>query len=138
MQTCDMLGAHANGVACAAVNTGIDADDLAACFEQCRLFFEQPEDFKHAILADSNNRGYTPYQEETVDPGSQSAGDTKEGLYFGREVAPYEPEASKPLHGPNQWPDAKVLPNFRPAVEAYFRGCTELGFRYLAPSWLCW
>ena len=31
-------------------------------------------------------------------------GDTKEGLYFGREVPADAEEASKPFHGPNQWP----------------------------------
>jgi non-haem dioxygenase in morphine synthesis N-terminal len=113
----------------AVMNTGVSGSVLEACFEQCRLFFAQPDDFKNAILADQNNRGYTPYQEETLDPGSQSGGDTKEGLYFGREVQPHEPDASKPLHGPNQWPDSTALPHFRPAVEAYFCACTDLGLR---------
>lgn len=39
---------------------------------------------KQALLADANNRGYTPFAEETLDPGNQSRGDTKEGFYFGR------------------------------------------------------
>lgn len=30
--------------------------------------------------------------------------DTKEGLYFGREVSADDPESSQPLTGPNQWP----------------------------------
>ena len=38
----------------------------------------------------------------TTDHGTQ--GDTKEGLYFGREVPADAEEASKPFHGPNQWP----------------------------------
>ena len=35
---------------------------------------------------------------------NQSEGDTKEGLYFGREVSADSPDAGMPLHGPNQWP----------------------------------
>lgn len=42
--------------------------------------------------------------EETLDAANQKEGDTKEGLYFGREVAADSPEADLPLHGPNQWP----------------------------------
>ena len=42
--------------------------------------------------------------EETLDAPNQSEGDTKEGLYFGREVPPDSKEACMPLHGPNQWP----------------------------------
>jgi isopenicillin N synthase-like dioxygenase len=98
------------------------------CFDQCKAFFDQPHEFKAHLLADANNRGYTPYQEETLDPSTQTQGDTKEGLYFGREVPKGDPEATIPLHGPNQWPDAEVLPHFRAAVEAYFEACTSLGF----------
>ena len=44
-------------------------------------------------------------QEETLDPKLAKAPDTKEGLYFGREVPEDDPEAQTvPLTGPNQWP----------------------------------
>ena len=56
----------------------------------------------HAAL-----RGYTSYTYETLDPEKQTEPDTKEGLYFGREVPEDSEEArTRPLHGPNQWPDA--------------------------------
>ena len=50
-----------------------------------------------------------------MDPEKQTEPDTKEGLYFGREVPEDSEEArTRPLHGPNQWPDAvracRVLP----------------------------
>jgi hypothetical protein len=32
-------------------------------------------------------------------------GTSQEGLFFGREIPEDSEEASKPLHGPNQWPD---------------------------------
>lgn len=50
------------------------------------------------------SRGWTPLSEETLDTANQTEGDTKEGLYFGREVPADSPEAAQPLHGPNQWP----------------------------------
>jgi isopenicillin N synthase-like dioxygenase len=52
-------------------------------------------------------------QEETLDPANQTSGDTKEGLYFGREVSPESEEAKLPLHGPNQWP-SEVIANCAP------------------------
>ena len=57
---------------------------------------------------------------ETVDPEHQSEGDNKEGLYFGRDLPADCEEARKPMHGPDQWPDAVVLPDFKPVVAAYF------------------
>jgi isopenicillin N synthase-like dioxygenase len=88
------------------------------------------------ILADENNRGYTPYQEETLNPALQAVGDTKEGLYFGREVPKGDPEAEVPLHGPNQWPDPLHVPLFRPIVMQYYEACTQVAFRY-APGAPC-
>ena len=58
--------------------------------------------------------------DETVDPEHQSEGDNKEGLYFGRDLPADCEEAAKPMHGPNQWPDAVVLPDFKPVITAYF------------------
>lgn len=86
------------------------------------------------ILADANNRGYTPYQEETLNP-LQSAGDTKEGLYFGREIPKGDPEAEIPLHGPNQWPDPAQVPLFRSTVMQYYEACTQVAFRCVPGIW---
>lgn len=86
-------------------NHGILTEVTDAMSSAIQAFFALPLDAKLCIVADSNNRGYTPFREETLDPAHQTTGDTKEGLYFGREVAPDSPEAATPLHGPNQWPD---------------------------------
>ncbi len=32
---------------------------------------------------------------------------------FSRTPPPPRPQASKPLHGPNQWPDPALLPRYR-------------------------
>ena len=42
-----------------------------------------------------------------------------------------DPEASLPLHGPNQWPSESLLPGFKAAVTAYFDALTELGHKLL-------
>ena len=46
----------------------------------------------------------TEVQDETLDP-SASKGDTKEGLYFGKERPADDPQ---PLTGPNQWPSEVI------------------------------
>ena len=63
-------------------------------------------------------RGYTSYTYETLDPEKQTEPDTKEGLYFGREVPEDSEEArTRPLHGPNQWPDeARACPSLSGAA----------------------
>lgn len=46
-------------------------------FEQSRAFFSLPLEDKMTVMADKNNRGYTPMYEEVLDPDSQARGDTK-------------------------------------------------------------
>lgn len=55
-------------------------------FEQNTALFALSMHKKMEMLADGNNRGYTPFAEETLDPAAQSVGDSKEGFYFGRSV----------------------------------------------------
>lgn len=106
---------------------GVSDDIINGHHAASRAFFSLPLAQKMHVLADANNRGYTPAREETLDPGNQTTGDTKEGLYFGREVAATSQEASLPLHGPNQWPDEDLVPGFRSAMEAYMEAMAQLG-----------
>lgn len=48
-----------------------------------------------------------------------------------REVPSTDPEASLPLHGPNQWPSEDLLPGFRATITAYFEALTALGHKLL-------
>lgn len=111
-------------------NHGVDEDLQAELFEQCGNFFNLPLEEKMQILVDKNNRGYTAYKQETLSPDTQTTGDTKEGLVFGNDIPANHPEASKPFHGPNQWPSEDALPNFKPVLQCYFEACMKLGFRY--------
>ncbi|GFR50656.1 hypothetical protein Agub_g12905, partial [Astrephomene gubernaculifera] len=112
-------------------NHGVPQTLIDATFEQQRALFSQPMETKMALLQDSNNRGYTPFREETLDPARQKHGDTKEGFYFGREVPADSPEASKPLHGPNQWPDPALLPHYRQVTWQYYEALYQLALRLL-------
>ncbi|DBA70484.1 TPA: hypothetical protein ACH3X2_011889 [Trebouxia sp. C0005] len=98
---------------------------------QNKAFFNLPLEDKLTIVADSNNRGYTPMAEQTLDPDHQSQGDTKEGLYFGREVPADSEEAKLPLHGPNQWPPEALLPGYKAAMNTYMDAVRNLADRLL-------
>ena len=104
---------------------------MEAAFAASAAFFELPAEAKQALLATpaTNNRGWTPLGEETLDPARQSRGDTKEGYYIGREVAAGSAEAALPLHGPNVWPPDALLPGWRATMERYAAACRELGMR---------
>lgn len=67
--------------------------------------------------------------EETLDPENQTSGDTKEGIYYGREVAADSEEAKKPLHGPNQWPSEELVPGYRQRTDTYFAAVKALAER---------
>jgi len=64
-------------------NHGVPAELLDSAMAQQRALFSLSPAQKAAMLADGNNRGYTPMKEETLDPDNQSTGDTKEGFYIG-------------------------------------------------------
>ena len=86
------------------VNHGIAPSLLSAVLSQSKKFFAQSLEEKMEVLQDSNNRGYTPYGHETLDPQHQSRGDTKEGYHISAEISANDPRSSKLLHGPNKWP----------------------------------
>jgi isopenicillin N synthase-like dioxygenase len=62
-------------------------------FAQSKKFFTLPLNEKMKLLRNENHRGYTPLQDETLDPKNQSQGDSKEGYYIGVEH-----------NAPNIWP----------------------------------
>ncbi|MGV9561521.1 2-oxoglutarate and iron-dependent oxygenase domain-containing protein [Streptomyces sp. NPDC003480] len=88
--------------------------------EQTRAFFALPEEAKRALDIDKspNYRGYVAQGAEYTN----GVPDLKESFEFGKETAAPEGEEQPwhaGLYGPNQWPDASVLPRFRPVMEAY-------------------
>ncbi|ETW06478.1 hypothetical protein, variant [Aphanomyces invadans] len=97
---------------------------LDSLYAEMRTFFSKPESVKRQVLADENMRGYTPMNEETLDPAVQTQGDTKEGYYICREALP--DEVHLPLHGSNVFP--KDNPTFREVTVRYFDLMCELGY----------
>lgn len=74
-------------------------------FKESRKFFELPLNQKEEIGVNADSRGYTPMDGETLDAELQKEGDTKEGLYIGRNLAADSEEAKEPMIGPNLWPN---------------------------------
>ena len=70
-------------------------------FIQSKQLFALPLDEKEALIDSILQRGYTQFEEETLDPANQSKGDTKEGYYIGDEI---ETINTSKLEGPNVWP----------------------------------
>ncbi|KAK9859850.1 hypothetical protein WJX84_000391 [Apatococcus fuscideae] len=117
-------------------NHGVTQKVLEDQFEAGRKFFQLDSQTKMEIAASKSKhlgvyRGYTGMADESLDRANQTQGDTKEGLYIGREVHPDDDEAQKPFHGPNQWPSEELVPGFRAAMEAYQAAMMRLAFQLL-------
>jgi isopenicillin N synthase-like dioxygenase len=94
-------------------------------------FFALPQDVKEQAANKETNRGYTSWREETLDPEKQSVGDTKEGYYICRNVESDHPDAGKPLHGPNVWPEESALPGWKDNMNEYKDMASAVGMQLL-------
>jgi isopenicillin N synthase-like dioxygenase len=118
-------------------NHGVAPELIDAVFAGCEAFFDQPMEAKLRLdkALSSCNRGYEPLRAQTLEAGAPP--DLKEGFYIGHEVAADDPKAQAGRFnvGPNQWPEG--LPEFRPAMQAYFAAAHALAadvIRALAAS----
>jgi len=72
-----------------------------------QVLFSLPIDQKISLSDSTLQRGYTRFEEETLDPiNQQCRGDTKEGYYIGNEVDVKNMDTAK-LRGPNVWPSTE-------------------------------
>ncbi len=113
------------------VGHGVSARDVASVRQASKDFFALPEEQKLAIKIDKNFRGYLPFAGSTIVTSSVatvSKPNQSESIFFMHEVDADDPKAlaGKPLQGPNQWPDEAVLPDFRPTIERYVTGMSDL------------
>jgi len=139
----------------ACINVGffyLEGHDVPECLmkkvlKASKKLFDLPLDEKLAVQDKEMTRGYTPMEEETLDPASQpERGDTKEGYSVGRDVPKgskfYNPEK---LSGPNMWPTPSRCPSWnekeceewKETMNGYFEVMMKLGLRvvqYLALS----
>ncbi|GLJ30760.1 hypothetical protein SUGI_0609890 [Cryptomeria japonica] len=109
------------------INHGISEEFMEELFRQSKNFFEVPMEQKMLWLRNKKHRGYTPFQDELLDPDKQSKGDCKEGYYIGVEVAEDDPRALKEFYGPNVWPSADLLPGWREIMEKYHEKALDVG-----------
>ena len=113
------------------VGHGVPEQDFDTLYADMTRFFALDSSVKSKVhtVTNPHNRGWTPLGEETLDPERQTCGDTKEGYYIGREIPAGHKLAHLPLHGPNVWPDAALLPEWRENMERYHAHMERVGRR---------
>jgi isopenicillin N synthase-like dioxygenase len=108
------------------VGHGVDHQLMDRVFMQSKAFFDQPLDFKMALLCDSKEarRGYEPEKLARFEPGT--APDLKESFYIGADMTADDPRcfAGQFDCGPNRWPS---LQGWRDDMEAYFNQMMAFG-----------
>ncbi len=117
------------------VNHGVARELVEQTFTEAARFFALPpaEKARISIARSPCHRGYFALGDENLDPARQTtAGDFKEGIKIGRDLAPDHPLvlAGTPLHGPNQWPSN--LPGWQEAMERYYAALSGLGRELMA------
>lgn len=115
---------------------GIDPLFLEQVMNQSKALFDLPLECKEQIKDSVLNRGYTAFEEETLDPAVQTRGDTKEGFYIGIDVSESSPAYNPAkLRGPQPWPSPETCGDtfdcdtFRKTMERYFEEAGSVGFR---------
>jgi isopenicillin N synthase-like dioxygenase len=109
---------------------GVPAALIADVYAQAKRFFALPPEQKAEIAIEKSacHRGWFSVGGENLDPEKQkAAGDFKEGIKIGRDLARDHPlvAAGTPLHGPNQWPSN--LPGWRETMQTYYDAMEALG-----------
>lgn len=116
------------------VGHDVDPAVRAAAFDAGKRFFALPDHEKARwhIERSGIHRGWDPIAWQALDPGQP--GDLKESFYLGVDRGPDDPlvRAGTPNQGPNQWPDATLVPGFRVAVQAYEQALNQLARRLLS------
>jgi isopenicillin N synthase-like dioxygenase len=117
-------------------NHGISPALIQQVMDQSKLLFDLPLEEKQLISDKSMSRGYTAFEEETLDPERQKKGDSKEGFYIGKDVPADSPEYDPTkLTGPNQWPSPEKCPSmkdcqaFQDVMNEYRSECIRVGSR---------
>jgi isopenicillin N synthase-like dioxygenase len=112
-------------------NHGIDPAIIGNAEAQMHALFALPLEarMKIALAHSTCHHGYEPMQAQTLEAGTPP--DLKEGFYIGNELGPDHAyvQAGYFNQGPNQWP--AELPEFRPAMTAYFAALERLACRLM-------
>jgi isopenicillin N synthase-like dioxygenase len=121
----------------AVVNHGVDQALIEEAVEQTRTLFRLPEDVRLAQRGGFNLQGYWP-PASTGNPDGEFA-DEKEkvgslaGWAILREREADDPKVVADLRHRvlNKWPDAALVPGFRPALLRYQAAILDLGLKLL-------
>eukprot|EP01112_Ceratiomyxa_fruticulosa_P017382 TRINITY_DN5403_c0_g1_i1.p1 TRINITY_DN5403_c0_g1~~TRINITY_DN5403_c0_g1_i1.p1 ORF type:complete len:345 (-),score=52.02 TRINITY_DN5403_c0_g1_i1:148-1182(-) len=117
-------------------NHGISESLLKRIFKAANDFFSLPLEEKLRCKG-SHNRGYTEYGEENLttnypelnkDVVNKHLGDYKEGIDFGREFLPGDPELDHPWRSQqyNRWPST-LGEEWKSTLREYFKELSGLG-----------
>ncbi len=111
-------------------NHGIPEALIQRTLGEAKRFFALPAEQKAEIAIEKSpcHRGWFQLGGENLDPAKQkAAGDLKEGIKIGRDLAPDHPlvKAGLPLHGPDQWPSG--LPGWKETMLECYGALSGLG-----------
>jgi len=107
---------------CIVTGHGVPLEVRERAFAASRDFHALPDAEKRAIAVNDAHRGYIAPKTSTIVTSSVdkvTKPNMSESFMMMHPVSPEDALYGSPLQGPNQWPAG--LPDFRPAVEAYYR-----------------
>mmetsp|Transcript_81 Transcript_81/g.175 ORF Transcript_81/g.175 Transcript_81/m.175 type:complete len:374 (-) Transcript_81:111-1232(-) len=106
------------------INHGLSLSELQDMQNMMSLFFNLPQEVKHAINVSRNNsRGYNGKEL------TKQKVDMKELFDVGHKPHPNLPDNhpfNRVIDGFNQWPPEEDLPGFRQVVESFYAKCSHL------------
>ena len=118
------------------INHGIDKEITKFLLDTSKEFFSINDETKHNLKQNDTYWGYVGFEDELIDPSTQTSFDTKEGIYFhnsnsindANQHANDDPN-DHDLSKHNQWPPQDIFPNFKSIVEQYMTEMRALSDR---------
>jgi len=113
------------------VNHGLSREHMNQLFSSSRAFFDLPLDDKLSVRNEQTNRGFIPFQSETLDPKKSTEPDLNEGFYIATDIPNDSPLANLPLHSPNIYPSQSLLANFKSTLIQHQQECVRISLALL-------
>jgi isopenicillin N synthase-like dioxygenase len=104
-------------------NHGIAEAEFRVAHDWGLVFFELPraEKAKYDKSKHPARQGWMPVGGTNPDANPDKAADAKETFVIAREVFPGEPAEGGFSAGKAQWPDERLMPGFKPFIQAHIR-----------------
>jgi isopenicillin N synthase-like dioxygenase len=102
-------------------NHGISEAEFRVAHDWAHVFFELPvtEKAKYDKSRHPARQGWMPVGGTNPDANADKAADAKETFVFARELFAGEPETGAFRAGHSQWPDERLMPGFKPFIQAH-------------------